>query len=1303
MAIKVKKAEPIGDLVVRNAPQYNLTMGQAPQRNVVMGQAPQPQRVVMGQPQAAPTIRVSGAAPVMGQPRMRPMDNPLAWLGNTAKSFVSGVAETLNPIEAFPGLARGIANTLAYNSEDAKNARAAQEALQLQNIELMQRAAAKINDPMTSPQERARWQAFVVNESRQQRPQYLDATMANDDIIAATNPAEGAMNLAGVVGTAADLKGVATAGREIMGAIANSQSKRAALDYLVKTGDTGWKNIPVKTVDGGSTPIPVATNPKSLIPGGPTGTKIPVRSVASNDVLDARLSKEVDIQTKRYEAELKVAELSDSPLLAKEAVETKYSAIFDDLMKQRETDTIPQRIDVKDAPKSPKTSKKADKQKAKVALKKEEQQDYTLETTSNTGKPSVTDRIIRTTNGVLNKMGTGGKAVARGARRARDFSEKTTARDMKEIRNAGFDDVDSSDFVKIVDAIESGKIGSLSSEHQNVAKTMVKVLKGVRDRGVAAGGDIGDFGETYFPRWYKDANTGRTNFTRKEFNQKFGNLEKKRVDGEDGYEKTHEAFVRYIERANERVGRIQEFGQKDEKLAAMFDAAKKEGQDMNMFDRYAKTALGDVEHDETIQKISGGVRQVMAATHLQRTAMANLGQSMNTMSVTGIKNSAKAVLDYFDPEKLDWAENTGVFSDHVLGSNMSLYTGAERSVSKSKALRAVKDFVMSPMMKQVEKYNRAHAALSFRRWVEDDLLPKAANGNKNAIRILKKNFDYDYKPGVAPSTEDIIDMARKGVEVTQFKVDDMDLPRTMTGPVAKIITQFRSFGYKQTEFVARQVIGEALKGNFAPLARFTTVAIPMGYTLNTAKEMGTDLISDGINAVIGTDKQEEEKKEDQSLTSKLLSAYGTGFMQIGGGGLVTSEIQNAQSNWRFTKGESKDKLIGVAVGALGPFAGTIMQGLTAAGSAVDGDPKKALEFGARKLPIVGPYVGRAIKDATRGNTTDPSTMDKKEFDKYESKTYAEFAGNLKERGKDILSAVNDKTYAEMGIRSGKFTQRDIDDMQAKLNRAKAAAGLPITYINGISHDELSKMSPELQGLVAEASLAGKSQFTESTSLDKTAKAVMDKAMENAWPEVGEIKASNKMALDFLKAQRDYADAEKRGDEGEMLDTLKGFWGKAVKEQYSETTRNLYANSLTDIGRLMEGITVNGREYKITKADLDQAVALDDRLLAAGLRDKPKFSNKNRAKYGYGEAPSSKVEGFGSSSTSSGSGKGSRGGSSVKVVNHYAHTVSNTSKSRLSVSGASASANRGKASVKLAGRRSAAPSGGAKVSIKKNKV
>lgn len=570
-------------------------------------------------------------------------------------------------------------------------------------------------------------------------------------------------------------------------------------------------------------------------------------------------------------------------------------------------------------------------------------------------KPGILSRVVMSTSHNLKKFGTGGAFINRGIQAARNNFEKRVGVIFNDLNKSGFNHVKDSDFSNIVDAIESNTIGKLTPEHQAVATAVVKALRDTHAHAVAGGLNIGDRGATYFPHWYKSGDKSGVGLVERQFNQRYGNLERQRLSDTAGYEKTKESLVRYLQNANDRISKAEQFGQNDELLGQAFEQAAKEGYDAQKLSEYAKTGLGRIDYGSSAHQVSSAVSKVNAITSLQKAFIANLSQGVNTASVVGFRNAGKAYAAMLrDPELRDWAREAGVAGDHITGQIQDAYAGIGNNIGTKASgnwlVKNIKKHVLVPGMQATEHFNRTHAVIAGKMMMErlDEIAMGTGLRAKNAQRLLGR-FVEDYSPGQRLTAEQIKDGSREVVKRTQFKVDPIDLPRWSSGPVGKLVAQFRSFGYKQTQFLAREVIGEALHGNIGPIIRFTVAGVPVGF-----------IVEEGRKAV--TLKQPFTTTDDNGdrRTMSLSEMAAEGALNILGGSLAISQVQSLQNDLKYNHGNKDRQALAVAGDVLGPTAGNIVRGGTAAIDASNGSPKALQKFAVSKIPVAGSTIAGAV-------------------------------------------------------------------------------------------------------------------------------------------------------------------------------------------------------------------------------------------------------------------------------------------------------------------------------------------------------
>lgn len=595
---------------------------------------------------------------------------------------------------------------------------------------------------------------------------------------------------------------------------------------------------------------------------------------------------------------------------------------------------------------------------AEYAAKHPEKPQVTSKTNQ---KPNILSRVIMSVSHNLRQFGTAGKNIDTGIQSARNNYEKRVGNVFRDLKVSGFNKVSDEEFSHIVDAIEGGTINKLPQEHRVVAKAVQKALRDTHNHATNGGMNIGDKGDTYFPHWFKDGDKTGVGLVERQFNQRFGNLEKKRVDENGGYEKTKESAVRYLQNANDRISKAEQFGQNDEILGQHFEQAAKEGYDPHKLAEYANTGLGNIDYASSAHQVSSGISKLNAITSLQKAFISNLSQGVNTASITGLRNAGKAYQALLtDPEIRDWAARAGVAGDHITGQIQEAYAGINNRIGGDATIRNIQKHVLVPGMQATEHFNREHAVVAGKLFMED--LERKAAGNglraKSAQRILGRYIE-GYKPGAALTDGQIINGARNVVKNSQFKVDPIDLPRWASGSVGKLIAQFRSFGYKQTQFFAREVFGEALHGNFGPMTRIVAVGVPVGYGVAEARNFVS-------GKPVGQTTDENGDTHAQTLGDMVAEGAG----QIAGGSLAASEVQSLQDDVKFNHGNTDRQIGAIAADLAGPTAGNANRLATASSDAINGKPKALVKFGTSKLPVVGGVVS---------NLAFPSSADSKRF------------------------------------------------------------------------------------------------------------------------------------------------------------------------------------------------------------------------------------------------------------------------------------------------------------------------------------
>lgn len=287
---------------------------------------------------------------------------------------------------------------------------------------------------------------------------------------------------------------------------------------------------------------------------------------------------------------------------------------------------------------------------------------------------------------------------------------------------------------------------------------------------------------------------------------------------------------------------------------------------------------------------------------------------------------------------------------------------------------------------------------------------------------------------------------------------------------------------------------------------------------------------------------------------------------------------------------------------------------------------------------------REVKNATY-TAEQVGALTDEQYSSYEKAISTRLKNSLEGKDKEVYDLVNGKAdNRERALASGKITQDQVDDMEARINRDYYEKGLVNKINTGYDAEFLKNSSPDVQKFIIERAIEGKTKFDKDTSVNPTADAVVNNAFMdgNGWPTIQNsyLQSTNQEAKNYIEFRKSMQEA---GDDATaQLEAQEKFWATGVKGGFGEEAKNLYSQSVSTILALANGRTVNGNNYSINKTQLDEAIEIDNRLLKAGLISSPKFSNKNREALGYGAAPVSELDGIGYTPAASGGG-GSRGG------------------------------------------------------------
>lgn len=574
------------------------------------------------------------------------------------------------------------------------------------------------------------------------------------------------------------------------------------------------------------------------------------------------------------------------------------------------------------------------------------------------------DRAWMTTKGVISRYGETGKDIANRLGLQRDNAEVGKAQFYESIPAVqGLKKDEFSQFAQALEARANGTAVQVTPRIEEAIGQWNAAITGVRERAVNSGLDVGDLGENYFPRFYKDLEKpggyqklinnimagaqakgkpitmedaiAQAQFIRESSIKKFGNLEKTRSVDAPGYEMNHDAIVSYIDGAFERITKAEQFGAKNEKLDAARAQLMRQGIDPSkVFDKKLDIALGNTDKTSAAHRASSGMRQFNAVTSLSAAGISNATQLTNTMTKAGIWRTAKGIYKIAtDADARQAVREAGVTLDHSIKAISEQQLGVGNKITRN---------IASPFFATVEKFNREVTGTVGADY-GNHLARRAAQGDAKALQELQ-DMGVKGKIGETLTPTQEIQAARKLVEISQFKVDPMDLPGWADSPLGKLAMQFRSFGYKQTGFMWNEVVRKALGGDFVPLARFIAVGAPAGMASKSARDL------------VRFKGYGQEGEEDTSPgAQQALGKIGAGLSQVGAFGLPGSTAQSLKSGVEYSN------LPGAVVSTVGgPTAGIIAETYTNAEKAQKGNSDPLKKEAIRKIPMVGPSLSNII-------------------------------------------------------------------------------------------------------------------------------------------------------------------------------------------------------------------------------------------------------------------------------------------------------------------------------------------------------
>ena len=417
---------------------------------------------------------------------------------------------------------------------------------------------------------------------------------------------------------------------------------------------------------------------------------------------------------------------------------------------------------------------------------------------------------------------------------------------------------------------------------------------------------------------------------RRHSRQEYGHLEiARRYSLTDHEHDAIAAHTRYMNDALKRLNEVEQFGPKFEKARDLVAGLGQEtGDDASMW--MAKTYLEKVtgknlygeDVNPLLGPLSSAVRGIQTGLKLGQAVIANASQSVMTDMVVGHGNLVRG----FQAARTQHGKEFGRLAGATIDQTMR---DMESTIGRNPFANAVLKYTG---FTSVEQYNRMLAANSGRAFAQD-LVEKLRTGTPGTGDELKRHLR---KMGIEPmdvvgrgyklTLDEELKAARSVIQRTQFSVRPQDLPLFWTGPFGSLVTQFSSFGFKAAKAINDDLLHEAYKGNFKPLARMALLAPIAGEVVRDVQHFT---------------KGKEQKDRPTGLARLADNASGVGAFGLFADAAISG-----------SRGE-----LGVARRIMGP---TVSDAAVFGGAVLSGNWKQLGKQTAQNVPVIGSPLRNAL-------------------------------------------------------------------------------------------------------------------------------------------------------------------------------------------------------------------------------------------------------------------------------------------------------------------------------------------------------
>lgn len=432
-----------------------------------------------------------------------------------------------------------------------------------------------------------------------------------------------------------------------------------------------------------------------------------------------------------------------------------------------------------------------------------------------------------------------------------------------------------------------------------------------------------------------------------------------------------QVLVRYAQESYDAIYNVKYFGKKGEvaeKLSGNIlmnygDGAKKYADEMFFTEtrnRQSKVIQAQRDQSEfgrsvsqvatSLQVLKLGFAQIMNAT--QSVANGTVRMAQQRGFAPAAYQSLKSISNilFGGPEAREWARSTG-----AAAHNAMLHIIAEGG---DRPLLFADKFLQYTGFSKIEEFNRLFAAdmgknhiqYVAREVAKRQKLKAQGKLSREGEKTLEIDRNSLWEMGLDPdnaagwNVDEIKRAAALFSDQVNFRPGAMSIPQAFQSPAAKIVRQFQSFIYFQTNFVMDSVKKsyqrDGVKGVLNTLTAIGAVAAPVG--------LGATYTREGVKSMLTGDDKRLKELNDMGYVRRIVE----GALTVGMGGMVVDAvIQGHSSGWDRAVLGFAGPTIGDAIGLAKGASGSIKQG--------------SVEPILKQIVSMGPYGHTFIKATER--------------------------------------------------------------------------------------------------------------------------------------------------------------------------------------------------------------------------------------------------------------------------------------------------------------------------------------------------